>query len=341
MGGLNVQRSPEGGPIIAGLANQMTSVAPGQSAKTLPADVDASALPAWLTPARIVMGAAVGLAWLALFHDWFWFQNQFSWGSRDWAHAYVIPLISGYAIWQRREEFRRLRPTVFWPGLLPVLAGVGAYFFFVLGFANHMGKGISLVLTLFGLALLHLGPRAMALLAFPIGYLLFGVTISGGVMQPLTFQLQDIAADGSWFLLNTIGVTTEMAGNTLTVIGGADKEIPLNIAEACSGLRLVVAFYALATAVAFLSCEHWWQRIALLLLAGPIAVLVNVIRVTSLGVAVLWNPELAQGQAHMFIGVLWLVPAFLVFMGVVWLLKRIVVHPALASESAMAKEPSA
>lgn len=305
----------------------MTTAVSGQSASRVSEQTSARGARAWLTPLNGVMAGAVALAWLALFHDWFWFQHQLSWGSRDWAHAYVIPLISGFTIWQRREALLRLRPSIFWPGLLPVITGIGAYFFFVLLYPNHMGKGISLVLTLFGLALLHFGPQAMTLLAFPIGYLLFGVTISGGVMQPVTFQLQQIAAKGSWFLLNAMGVTTELSGNTLTVISGADKEIPLNIAEACSGLRLVVAFYALATAVAFLSCGQWWQRVALLLLAGPIAVLVNVIRVASLGLASLLNPDLAEGQAHMFIGVLWLVPAFLLFMGVVWALRRIELQP--------------
>jgi len=275
--------------------------------------------------ARAAGAALVVGAFLALFYHWFWFQHRLSWGSQDWMHTYVIPLISLYAAWKARDDLARRRLVVFWPALLPIIVGISGYLFFLLGVTNHMAQGISLVLTVFGVVLLHVGPSAIVPLAFPIAYLLFGITIAESLMREVTYSLQDIAASGAWVLLNMVGVTTSLAGNTLTITTGTGESIPLNVAEACSGLRMVIAFFALGAAVAFLSCREWWQRAALLMLVGPIAVLVNVIRVASLGVASMWNEELAKGQAHMWIGVLWLVPAFLLFAGAVGVLNRIVV----------------
>jgi exosortase len=288
---------------------------------------DRAAYARWLNAGNITIAVVITGAFIALFHQWFSFQNRFSWGSDDWAHAYVVPLISGYAIWTNRERLAAFVPEVFWPGLAPLALGIVSYFFFLLGFPNHMGQGLSIILAIFGATLLNLGPRFMPVLTFPIAYLFFAVTISERVMQGVTFQLQLIASKGAWLLMNGMGVHTDLAGNTLEIFKSDGSTIPLNVAEACSGMRMVIAFYALGTAIAFLSTKQWWQRIALLLLAGPIAIFVNVLRVASLGVLSLWNPEISKGSAHMFVGLLWLVPAFALFMFSVWALKNLIRDP--------------
>lgn len=281
----------------------------------------------WFSPINLLVAAMSIAGFIALFHQWFGFQHRFSWGSDDWAHAYVVPVISGYAIWRNRELLRRTSPVVFWPGLAIIAFSIVSYFFFVFGLPNHMGQGFSIILTIFGMALLNFGPKMTGALTFPIAYLAFGVTISQSIMTGVTFQLQLIASKGSWILLNVFQVQTELAGNTLLISTRHGDIIPLNVAEACSGMRMVIAFYALGTAIAFLSTKAWWQRVALLLLAGPIAIFVNVLRVASLGVLSLWNPEFAKGNAHIFVGILWLIPAFFLYVFCVWFLNRLIHEP--------------
>ena len=287
----------------------------------------------WRSPAVIGLALLATAAVIALYFRWFILQNALSAGSADWSHTYLIPLITGFIVWTRREEIAKLSLTAFWPGLAPLMLGVVCYFFFIVGIPNHMMQGFSLVLTVFGLTLLLLGPRMMRALFVPIGYLLFGITVSEKIMLMVTFKLQIMASQGSYVLLNIIGPlfgaeSTSIAGNTLTVLRASDAaELPLNVAEACSGMRMLVGFFALGVAVAIVSCKFWWQRVALVLLAAPVAVLTNVLRVTTLGVASLYNQELAVGDAHMFIGVLWLIPGFLLFMGITWALNKMVEQP--------------
>jgi exosortase len=142
-------------------------------------------------------------------------------------------------------------------------------------------------------------------------------------MIKVTFQLQLIASKGAWVMLSVIGsifgFLVDLDGNTLSV--GGNK---LNVAEACSGMRMVVAFYALAATVAALGCRHWWQRVALLLLAAPVAIFMNVIRVAVLGLLSLGNVNLAAGEAHMLIGTLLLIPSLALFLAVVWTLNKLV-----------------
>ncbi|TVQ61692.1 MAG: exosortase [Phycisphaerales bacterium] len=277
-------------------------------------------------PLAILLAAFVGL-----FFRWLYTQHLFSRSHmEDWGHAYVIPLISGYMIWQMRHKLAAARAVVFWPGIAIVLLGVWCYFFFNMSPAvsNHMLQGASLVLTALGIALTVLGPRVGLRLFLPLAFLVFAVTISERIMILVTWQLQLLASQGAFVALSAIGAlfgfSAAVEGNILTVITGSGETHDLNVAEACSGMRMVIAFIALSGAVALLGADRWWQRIAVLLLAVPVALLMNIVRVAVLGIASIVDADLAAGDAHSLIGTFLLVPALALFLGAVWALKRIV-----------------
>lgn len=262
-----------------------------------------------------------------VFFFWKWISNQarHSWGNPDWSHAFLVPLISIYLIWLSRQEFERTPRRTYWPGLIPLLLSTWCYIFFTVGVPNHLGQGLAFMLCTFGLALLHLGPAAMRSLFLPIAYLIFGITLPEMVMIKLTFPLQLFAAEGGWVLLRMLGVQADLAGNVISITDPETlKTMPMSVAEACSGMRMVIAFVALGGAVALVATAMWWKRITLMLLALPVAVFLNVVRVAVLGLLMLWDPELSQGEAHTFIGTLLLIPGFLVYMGIVWALHKAV-----------------
>lgn len=285
-----------------------------------------------------VLGAILlAVAFGALFHAWFSRQALLSWNHlEDWGHAFVVPLISGYMLWKMRAALARTRATAYLPGLTALLTGMACYVFFLVQVPNHMLQGLSVLLALFGLTLFVLGPGLMRIAFLPIAFLAFGVTVSEQIMIRLTFPLQVIAAKGSWVLLNLVGAVfgfkSDIDGNMLTLIDSSGRTLsPLNVAEACSGMRMLIAFFALAAAVALLSCREWWQRVAVVLLAGPVAVLMNVVRVAVLGILTLIDPNLASGDAHTLIGTILLVPSLFLFLGMVWALNRTVREPAEAA----------
>ncbi len=289
-------------------------------------------------PAFVGAAGLVIVAFVGVFFRWFVKQNEFSMTQvEDWGHSYVIPLISGYMVWRDRERLVRTVPGVYWPGLIPLVLGLVCYYYFIVGIPNHMFQGCSMILSLFGLLLLLLGPGPMRVLFVPVAFLIFGITIADKVMNDITFQLKQIAAYGSWIVLSLIGAvfdfTVDLQGTTLSIDTGT-RVSDLDVANACSGMRMVIAFIALAGAVAIFSCRHWWQRSALLLLAVPVALLMNVLRVTVLGLASLANKNFAGGDMHMMIGTLTLLPGLALFLGVVWALKRAVKGEPEAREPA-------
>ncbi|GIW74097.1 MAG: hypothetical protein KatS3mg103_0619 [Phycisphaerales bacterium] len=289
--------------------------------------VPLGSLRGWALGGLLAVALAI-FAWLF----WYWIGRQATISLNkldDWGHAFAVPLIAAYLLYQRRQRLLAAPAAPFWPGLLPLLLGVACYVFFLVGVPTHMLQGMALVLTVFGFVLLVFGPSVMRVAIMPIAFLVFAVTISERVMIDITFKLQLIASQGAYLLLTIFGfpfgIEAVVDGNTISVMDEAGAVHQLNVAEACSGMRMVVAFFALGAAVALSACRHWWQRVAVVLLSLPVAIGLNVIRVAVLGfLTVLVDPELASGDAHMLIGTLLLVPGLLLFLGLVWVLKRLV-----------------
>ena len=282
------------------------------------------------TPSGLMLTAIVGICFVGLYFRWFYHQSMISLGyPEDWGHAFVIPLISGYMIYQKRQIIDSSKTVMFWPAMVPFLLGVLTYAYALILVRNHMIQGLSLVLTLGSLTLWLIGPKLFKHFFLPIIYLLLMITISEQIMLMVTFKLQLIASQGSWLILSLIGTpfewfTVDIDGNTLMLYTNSGEALPMNVAEACSGMRMVVAFYALAIAVALMGSDQWWQRIALILLAGPVAVFMNMVRVTVLGLLMMVNPDLAAGDAHTLIGTLLLIPSLGLFLGVAWMLNRLI-----------------
>ncbi len=291
--------------------------------------------PTWtflrITPLGAVQIALLLIAFVGLYYRWFLFQYQHCRNSpADWGHAYFMPLVSLHLMWVNREAISKLTPRAFWPGIVPMAFGIVAYVYFTVGYSNHMFQGWAMLVTLFGLVLLMLGVRYMRYVFIPLAMLVFAITVSEMVMILLTAKLQLIASQGAYVMLNAVGINTDLAGNVLTVFDSQKNPHELNVAEACSGMRMLVAFMAVGTWVAMWACKHWWQRVVLIMLAGPVSLLINMLRVVFLGLMSLYNPEFAAGDAHTFIGTLWLIPGFLLFMALVWALNNIVQEDAPA-----------
>ncbi len=318
---------------MSSTAGQVSQVATAPQAGALGA-AHATGARSWTAQGKLLTGVAV-VAFLAFYFRFFIRQSQFSIEFiDDWGHAFVIPVLSGFLVFRDRAKLLAAPKAAFWPGLLPLALGVITYFFFVLGVSNHMLQGAAMLLALSGLVMLTCGLAVFRLTFLPIAFLAFGITISEQLMIKATFPLQLLATQGAWLLLKIISLPgnwyfVEADGNTLTMFYKG-RQIPLNVAEACSGMRMVIAFVALAGAVALLSVQEWWKRAAVLMLAVPVALFMNIIRVGVLALASLYDNNLASGNVHMLIGTLLLIPGLGLFLGAVWALDRVVKPEAKA-----------
>ncbi len=251
----------------------------------------------------------------------------------DWSHVLIIPAISLYYLYQHKTRFQAAPKRLFWWALPLIFVGLYSYVFWIFPGRNDMFRGYSMVLTIFATALFLFGPAAMRVLWFPIVYLVLAVKISDSIWSRVAEKLQDIAAAGATVMLQIcaefMDFTVNNQGNTITLgfmKNGVWIEEGMNVAEACAGLRMLMAFIALGVALAFLFDRAWWQRLIMISLAIPIAVAVNIGRVTALGIIYTIDKEYAQGDFHLFVGMLMLIPAAGLFLLVGWVLDQVIIR---------------
>lgn len=261
----------------------------------------------WIGLRALVFVALLGGLYGAILRDlvWQW------WDDANYSHGFLVPLFSGFLIWQRRDELKALRPRGSWLGPPVLLAGLGALLLGDIGAENSLMRS-SLIIVLAGLVLFHLGPEAFRTLAFPLAFLFFMVPWPATLFYAVAFPLQQLAAQHAAWGLDLLGVPVLLEGNVIHL-----SRISLGVAEACSGIRSMISLLALAVAWAYLTLPGAWGMGVLVAAAVPITIAANAVRVVLTGLIGQWfGVEYAQGFFHTFSGWVIFLVAFAGLLGV-------------------------
>ena len=178
-------------------------------------------------------------------------------------------------------------------GLLLLVAGLGIRLL-TTHFPNMTPEMESFVPALAGLFLLVGGWKVLKWAGPAIAFLVFMYPLPTFLDNKLLAPLQRIATIVSTYALQTLGLPTYREGNTIHI-----GELHLGVVDACSGLRMLTIFVALAVAIILVTDRPIWERIIIVLSAVPIALTVNIVRITVTGVLHLTaGSELANKVFH-------------------------------------------
>jgi exosortase len=245
----------------------------------------------------------------------------------NWTHGFIIPLFSLFLLYTWRDEIARTpRRVCLWG--LPVIAISLAML--VAGFyplQNEWIKQLSMPLLIWGVVLYLAGWKMAKITAVPIFFLLFALPLPGYLYERIALPLQNLAARMSGGILRVLGVELEVTASYMAIVSVSGQTHDLQVAEACSGVRSMMAFFALGTALAYIEDRPMWQRVTMVVAALPITVVCNILRVTiTSSMFVIDKPELGQEFMHTFTGMLLLIPALLLLFGLGKLLQAMVVE---------------
>jgi exosortase len=209
-----------------------------------------------------------------------------------YSYGYLVPLFAGVLLWVRRGRLDRaaLRPS--WWGLVPLAAGLllrlcGAFFYLT------WFEELALLPCLAGLCVLA-GGRAAWKWAWPsLLFLSFMIPLPYTVATMLSGPLQRLATICSAFVMQVFGMPAVAEGNVILL-----GEHPIDIVEACSGLRMLMVFFALAAAFVLLIRRPWPDKVCLLASAVPIALVSNIARIVLTGV--LFETGVTSEAVHAF-----------------------------------------
>jgi exosortase len=245
------------------------------------------------------------------------------WDDDNYSHGFIVPLFSGFLVWQRREQLDALVPNGRWFGFPVLLLGVGMLILGEVGAELFLARS-SLIVILAGLVLLHLGTAFFRLLAFPLAFLVFMVPLPATVFYAVASPLQSLAARNAASVLDLLGVPVLLDGNVIHL-----SQITLGVTEACSGIRSLISLLALAVAWAALTIPGIWGKSLLVMATVPITVVANAGRVVATGLVGQWfGVEYARGFFHTFSGWLVFLLAFACFVAVHGLIRLVQRHRA-------------
>ena len=255
----------------------------------------------------------------------------------NWSHGFIIPLFSLFMLYNwRRRLFQAPREVCMWGWafiLLAVLVKAGG----VLVLHNAWIPQLSITIMIFGLVM-YLGGWRIARIAFvPIFYLTLAMPWPDMLYQMISTPMQDLAAASSTVLLQFFGVKMTVSASFLKVTSISGQVHPIQVAEACSGMRSLMAFIALGVAMAYIEDRPFWQRLIIMVGGVPIALACNILRVTgTCTMFVIDKRELGEDFMHNAMGMVLLIPALLLLMLLTRLLNSIYVDVDEDEEDASA-----
>ncbi|NOU02843.1 MAG: exosortase A [Novosphingobium sp.] len=252
--------------------------------------------PAGLDPVWRRAAWQVALVWLTLiavfFRDWLAMADQW-WNSSTYNHILLVPVIVGWLVWQRRAEVVQLAPLGWRPGLVPFALSVAVWLLgAVSGFDLLRQAGTVAMLP--ASALILLGPKSGTALLFPFAYMVFLVPF-GDEFVP---ALQTITAALTIALVRVSGIPARIEGVFIDTPAGL-----FEVAEACSGVKFLIAMIALGVLVAHVGFRSWNRRAVFMALCVVAPVVANGLRAFGTVLAAQYvGAERAGGIDHLIYG---------------------------------------
>ena len=243
---------------------------------------------------------------IKLVYDWYTIP--------DYSHGFLVPLFAAFLVWDKRKALRAtpLKPT--WAGIPLVIFGLCVLILGVYGVELFTAR-MSFVLLLAGIIWTLLGWPMLRELRFPLLVLILAIPFPAIVFNQITFPLQLFASKIASQILPLLGVPVLLEGNVIHL-----PVMPLEVAEACSGIRSLMSLFTLAVFYGYFLEKTTIRRVILALASIPIAVTANVFRIVGTGLCVqYWDPDKALGFFHEFQG--WVM--FVVSLACLYLVHRV------------------
>ncbi|HYJ53784.1 MAG TPA: exosortase A [Allosphingosinicella sp.] len=246
-------------------------------------------------------------------------------------HCFLILPIIAWLVAQRLPQLRALTPAAWWPGLLAV--GCGALSWLAgeasgIDVARHFG----LLLMLEGAVVAILGKAVARGLTFPLFYALFLLPVGSEIVP----AMQTVTAEVAALLLSLTNVPAHLQGIFITTPTGY-----FEVAEACAGVKFLIAMVAFAALVANTCYRSWRRRAAFIAVAIAVPVLANGVRAWgTIFIAHLTDLGFAAGFDHVFYGFFFFAFVIALVLGIGWrFFDRRVGEPWFDSKALEAEPP--
>jgi len=238
----------------------------------------------------------------------------------DYSAGQLVPLVAIFLVWRERKTLAEcvLRPC-WWAIAVLVLAQAAR--FYGLLFMYGSAAAYSLVLTIAALVLMVAGRQVFRTVFWILLILFLMVPFPGRIHNMISGPLQTMATTGSVYVLEAF-IKVSQQGNVVML----NDETSMAVVEACSGLRMLMAFIIVAAFMAYMVKRPRWQKAVLLSSSIPVAVACNILRLCATAVLfLLASTEVAEKFFHDFAGLVMMPVAVMLMFGELWLMDKLTI----------------
>jgi exosortase len=249
---------------------------------------------------------------------------QYSLNNESNSHIILVPLVSFFLLYvERKRIFSAIspRPT---PGAGLAIVGVLLYWLCYKGFISLEGndaltlEAFSIILLWVGGFLFCYGYAALRAAAFPFLFLLLMVPVPDKILDRAIHALQVGSTEIAYRLFQAVGTPVFRQGFYLTVPG-----VTVEVAKECSSIRSSIALFITCLLAAHLYLRTPWKAALFALLAFPLAILKNGIRIVTLTLlSIHVDPSFLTGNLHHRGGFVFFLVALLILWPVLMLLEK-------------------
>jgi exosortase A len=264
---------------------------PETAALSAPAPHRARLPEAWRAPLMWLAASVTALivvtagAWGAMLHQW--------WNIDTYNHLMLVPFIIAWLVALKEDDLARLAPQPFAPGLLAIAAALVVWRVGE-GMGINLAAQVGAVGAVQAAAVTVLGLRVGLLLALPLAMACFLVPFGDEIIPPL----QAVTAEIAIALTHASGVPARIEGIHIDTPAGL-----FIVAEACSGVKFLIAMVTLGVLVAFTRFAAWRRRAIFLAACVVVPILANGVRAwATIYIAQFIGAERASGFDHIVYG---------------------------------------
>ncbi len=240
------------------------------------------------------------------------------------SHILIIPFLSALLIyWQRKPIFAQVHSS-FAEGAVVLLAGMVVY-----GLARRVAPALgpydflsatTLAIVLVWMAgfLAAYGTAAGRAAAFPLGMLFLTIPIPAYLVEKSILYLQSGSTTIAKWLFELVRVPVFRQGFLLSLPG-----LTIEVAQECSSIRSSLALVLICLLAGYLFLRSPWTRTILVLVALPLSILKNGIRIVTLCLLGMYvDPAFLTGPLHYRGGIVFYLLALLLLFPVMLLLRK-------------------
>lgn len=220
-------------------------------------------------------------------------------GDANYSHALLVPFFCAFLVWRRRHDWKIAEKKPSNAGLILVIAAIALLYLASIGAELFISRA-SLVILLAGITLFVWGRASVRVVLFPLMFLLFAFPLPAILYNKLVLPLQLLSSRLAAAALEHITIVPVLREGNVLIL----PHCTLEVVEACSGIRSLLALVALAVGYSYLNERSKVVRGVLVGTMVPIAVIGNGVRVVC--VALLANylgAQTVESFLHPFSGV--------------------------------------